>query len=94
MGVYIQPQVQGVCYYCEYNLFFDSGNPIESGRVSELSTSVLMSLAEEGAFFSRPYGPWSDFAYNRDAQTTTNLRKIKNIFDPKNIMNPGKLCFN
>jgi FAD/FMN-containing dehydrogenase len=53
-----------------------------------------MSLAEEGAFFSRPYGPWSDFAYNRDAQTTTNLRKIKNIFDPKNIMNPGKLCFN
>jgi hypothetical protein len=93
MGIYMQPQVQGVCYHCEYNLFFDSGNPKESTTVRELSTSALSSLACEGAFFSRPYGPWSDFAYNRDAQTTINLRKIKNIFDPNNIMNPGKLCF-
>jgi FAD/FMN-containing dehydrogenase len=32
-------------------------------------------------------------AYNRDAQTTTVLKKIKDIFDPNHVMNPGKLCF-
>lgn len=30
---------------------------------------------------------------NRDAATVTALKKIKAIFDPNNIMNPGKLCF-
>jgi len=32
-------------------------------------------------------------AYRRDAETTAALRKVKGIFDPKNIMNTGKLCF-
>ena len=93
MGVYIQPLVQGVCYHCEYNLFFNPDDDKESNMVRELSTAALPALADAGAFFSRPYGPWADFAYNRDAQTTINLRKIKSIFDPNNIMNPGKLCF-
>jgi FAD/FMN-containing dehydrogenase len=32
-------------------------------------------------------------AYRRDGETTAALRKVKGIFDPKNIMNAGKLCF-
>jgi FAD/FMN-containing dehydrogenase len=51
------------------------------------------ALANRGAFFSRPYGPWADMAYRRDAGTTMALRKVKGIFDPNNVMNPGKLCF-
>lgn len=93
MGVYIQPQVQGVCYHCEYSLFFDPGRPAESGAVRALSASAFYPLADNGAFFSRPYGPWADLAYRRDGQTTMGLRKVKTIFDPKHIMNPGKLCF-
>ena len=93
MGIYIQPQVQGVCYHCEYSLFFDPGNGIESNGIRELSSGVFDPLANGGAFFSRPYGPWADFAYRRDAQTTMGLRKVKKIFDPNHIMNPGKLCF-
>jgi FAD/FMN-containing dehydrogenase len=93
IGIYIQPLVQGVCYHCEYNLFFDSNNPKESKVVRELSTSTFDPLANGGAFFSRPYGPWADFAYIRDAQSTLAMRKVKGIFDPKNILNPGKLCF-
>jgi FAD/FMN-containing dehydrogenase len=32
-------------------------------------------------------------AFNRDAASTIALKKIKGIFDPNNVMNPGKLCF-
>jgi FAD/FMN-containing dehydrogenase len=31
--------------------------------------------------------------YNADARTMIVTQKIKDIFDPKNVMNPGKLCF-
>jgi FAD/FMN-containing dehydrogenase len=30
---------------------------------------------------------------NRDAAGIAALRKVKNMLDPENIMNPGKLCF-
>lgn len=93
MGIYIQPQVQGVCYHCEYNLFFDPNNSLETNVARELSVSAFYPLANGGAFFSRPYGPWADFAYRRDTQTTMGLRRLKSIFDPNNVMNPGKLCF-
>jgi FAD/FMN-containing dehydrogenase len=51
------------------------------------------TLMEKGAFFSRPYGPWADMAYARFTEGVAALRKLKNIFDPNNILNPGKLCF-
>ena len=38
-------------------------------------------------------GIWADMAYNRDAQTTILLKKVKGLFDPNNVLNPGKLCF-
>jgi FAD/FMN-containing dehydrogenase len=51
-------------------------------------------LAAKGAFFSRPYGSWARLAYVReDAQVVIGQRKLKNIFDPNGILNPGKLCF-
>jgi FAD/FMN-containing dehydrogenase len=93
MGVYIQPVVQSTGYHCEFNLFFDPSNPKEVARVRKLSTAAPEALAVRGAFFSRPYGPWADMVYRMDAQTTIGLRKIKGIFDPNNVLNPGKLCF-
>ena len=46
-----------------------------------------------GAFFSRPYGDWAAMAYGQATTTTILHRKVKNIFDPGNVLNPGKLCF-
>jgi len=93
VGVYIQPIVQGTSYHCEFNLFYDPKNPGELNRVKELSTSATKNLMAKGAFFSRPYGESAGTILNRDAATVAVLNKLKKIFDPNNIMNPGKVCF-
>jgi hypothetical protein len=93
MGVYIQPIVQGTSIHCEFNLFYEPGNPRESNRVRELSTSTVKNLMAKGAFFSRPYGENAGMILNRDAANLYVLNKFKKIFDPNNVMNPGKVGF-
>ncbi|HUT68198.1 MAG TPA: FAD-binding oxidoreductase [Dehalococcoidales bacterium] len=93
MGVYIQPVVQGTGWHCEFNLFYDRGNASELNRVKELSTLAVKNLMAKGAFFSRPYGESAGMIINRDAATVAVLTKLKKMFDPNNIMNPGKVCF-
>ena len=93
MGVYIQPIVQGTGVHCEFNLFYDAGNAAEAARIKELSTSAIKSLMAKGAFFSRPYGEIAGMIINRDAATVAVLNKLKKIFDPNHVMNPGKVCF-
>jgi FAD/FMN-containing dehydrogenase len=46
-----------------------------------------------GAFFSRPYGENAGMIINRDAASAAVLNKLKTIFDPTHIMNPGKVGF-
>jgi FAD/FMN-containing dehydrogenase len=93
IGVYLQPTVQGTNCHCEFNLSYDPKSKEEVNKVKRFVTEGGRALANTGAFFSRPYGPWADIAYSRAAETVVALRKVKNIFDPNGIMNPGKLCF-
>jgi FAD/FMN-containing dehydrogenase len=93
MGVYIQPIVQGTSVHCEFNLFYDPENPAEAARVKELSALAVKGLMAKGAFFSRPYGESAGVIINRDAATVAVLNKLKKMFDPNKIMNPGKVCF-
>lgn len=93
VGVYIQPVHQGASCHIEFDLPFDRNNHRELDRMRELYVRASEALLNTGAYYSRPYGIWADMAYNRDAQTTSVLRKLKGIFDPNNVMNPGKLCF-
>jgi len=93
IGIYLQPQHQGTSCHCEFNLPYNSGNKIEVDRVRELLETCSEALIKQGAYFSRPYGIWADMVYNRDAANKEMIRTIKGIFDPNNILNPGKLCF-
>ena len=93
MGVYIQPIVQGTGIHCEFNLFYDPNNAGEAARIKDLSTSATKNLMYSGAFFSRPYGEIAGMIINRDAATVAVLNKLKKIFDPNHVMNPGKVCF-
>ncbi len=93
IGIYVQPVQQGASCHIEFNVPFCPANPIETDRVKQLYMQGSEEMLKRGAYYSRPYGIWSRMAFNRDAQTTIALRKIKEIFDPNNILNPGKLCF-
>jgi FAD/FMN-containing dehydrogenase len=93
MGIYIQPMIQGTSCHCEFNIYFDPSQPAELEATKLLVISGSEELAKMGGFFSRPYGAWKDVAYRRAADTLSMQQKIKQIFDPKKILNPGKLCF-
>ncbi len=93
VGVYIQPIVQGTGVHCEFNLFYDPANASEVNRVKNLTNMAVKALLAKDAFFSRPYGENSKMIMNRDAATISVLNKLKKMFDPNYIMNPGKVCF-
>jgi FAD/FMN-containing dehydrogenase len=93
LGVYLQPQHQGVSWHVELSLPYDPGDGDETRRAREFFATVSERLIAAGAYFSRPHGAWADLVYERDPVARDVLRKVKAIFDPRGVMNPGKLCF-
>lgn len=93
IGVYLQPAHQGVGCHCEFILPFDLDNQAEVQKTQELFREASSRLFQQGAYFSRPYGIWADMVYNANARAMIVTQQVKDIFDPNNVMNPGKLCF-
>ncbi|MGD0228831.1 MAG: FAD-binding oxidoreductase [Syntrophorhabdales bacterium] len=93
VGVYIQPIVQGTSCHCEFNMYYDPAKAADIEKVKSLVTDGAGELANLGAFFSRPYGYWARIAYGRATESAIMLKKVKKIFDPKDVLNPGQLCF-
>lgn len=89
-GVYLQPLLQGTSCHVEINLFHakDVASPVQV-----LERELVTALMRAGGFFSRPYGPWAQAAYERDPRIVPLLRKVKAMFDPRGVLNPGQLCF-
>jgi len=93
IGTYIQPIQQGRSCHVEFTLVFD---PTDEATVALAKTTferASKALMHHGAFFSRPYAMWSDMISSQYAEHVIALRKVKRIFDPNNVMNPGKLWF-
>ena len=93
IGVYIQPTHLGTSCHVEFSVPFDPSDGQEVAKVQGFFTKASEELSKQGAFFSRPYGIWADMAYSRNAEHTSLSRKLKKLFDPNNVLNPGKLCF-
>ena len=92
LGVYIQPIVQGTSFHVEFDLYYDPAT--ENEKAKQEFMSVSKALMESGAFFNRPYGLWADDAYKyHSPETTVALNKVKGIFDPNHVLQPGVLCF-
>lgn len=93
MGIYIQPIVQGTSCHCEFNLFYNPDNKVDTERIKGLAEKTTKTLMYHGAFFSRPYGENAGMILNKDSATVKSLNKFKKVLDPNNVMNPGKICF-
>ncbi len=90
IGTYIQPIQQGRNVHMEFTIYYD---PADSKQARDLFTSASSALCDAGAYFSRPYGLWSDLAYPKVPKTVQMLKATKNMLDPDGILNRGKLCF-
>lgn len=93
IGVYIQPQHHGVSQHVEFNFPFNPSDDGEARKVKQIYEKASAALVGQGAYFSRPYGSWAGMVYSRDENATHVLRTVKHIVDPRNVLNPGKLCF-
>lgn len=92
LGIYIQPQNQGTSCHCEFDLYYDGTT--QSTEVESIFLETSKKLIDQGAFFNRPYGPWKSPVFEEyDELNKLMMRKVKNIFDPKGVLNPGVLCF-
>ncbi len=90
--IYLQPLHQGVAVHCSIALPITE-DQADSAEYKALYDDMSRELAGVGAFYSRPYGIWSEIMYEGNAQHTQLTKQMKDIFDPEYVMNPGKLCF-
>ncbi|TES81459.1 MAG: FAD-binding oxidoreductase [Dehalococcoidia bacterium] len=93
LGSYIQPIEHNRACQLEFNLFYDPTSRPEVERVRNLATEAAKTLLDQGALFTRPYGELAKLVYDRANGYAVTLKRVKKLFDPKNIMNPGNLCF-
>lgn len=93
IGCYLQPVEENRACHLEFKFFYNLDDPEEVQRVSGLYAEAAKVLFNEGALFTRPYGMLAGLVYDKATAYTTALKRVKKIFDPNNIMNPGNLCF-
>jgi FAD/FMN-containing dehydrogenase len=93
IGMYIQPIEHNRACRPEFNFFYDPDNEVETAAIRALYKEVATALLNEGAIFTRPYGDLAPIVYEKAATYARTLRRLKRVFDPNNIMNPGNLCF-
>jgi ribosomal protein S16 len=93
IGKYIQPIEHNRAAQVEFNLFYNPEDEAEKALVAKINREAAEALMNAGAFFTRPYGEIANMVYDRAASYTMTLKRVKKVFDPNNIMNPGNLCF-
>ena len=93
LGIYIQPIEHNRACRPEITFFYDPKDDEEKERVNVLYRQSAVELLKMGAVFTRPYGDLAAIVYEKAASYAGQLKRIKKLFDPNNIMNPSKLCF-
>jgi FAD/FMN-containing dehydrogenase len=94
IGVYIQPTLHGTNAHCSFDIYFDPVDKAKVGLAQRLYSKGTDRLIAKGAFFSRPCGPVTEAVFKKTPpENLTAMRKVKDIFDPKHVLNPGALCF-
>lgn len=93
IGMYLQPIEHNRAMRLELTFFYDQDEPAETAMVRALYKDAAKALLADGALFTRPYGDLAPIVYEKAANYAAALKRLKKVFDPNNIMNPGNLCF-
>ncbi len=88
LGVYVQHVFQATSMEIQFVLFHEDD---EKEQVDKWERVLVDKLLEKGAFFSRPYFSWRRKVLRQNPVYFDVLMKIKRVFDPAGILNPGKL---
>jgi hypothetical protein len=90
IGIYIQPVIQNHACHIEFMVPFNPDDGPEVENMKNFETDVTWRLIKARAFFSRPYGTAAEMVFKNNPGNTELIRVIKSLFDPENILNPGK----
>jgi hypothetical protein len=90
IGIYIQPVIQNHACHIEFMVPFNHADAHEVENMKKYEADVTERLMKAGAFFSRPYGKAAETVFKNNPGNTGLIRVIKGLFDPGNILNPGK----
>jgi len=93
IGCYIQPVENGRACQLEFSFYYDPNDKVEVERIRNIYAESVAKLLDLGAYFNRPYGIVANMAYSRDGDYTALLKRLKKLFDPNHVLNPGNLCF-
>ena len=91
IGVYVQPIHYAQEYHVCFTIPYDPASAKDTRLAKELFDRASVELAQAGAYYARPHGPWARIQLNKNAIGTTALTRLKGIFDPNGVLNPGKL---
>jgi FAD/FMN-containing dehydrogenase len=93
IGVYLQPLDRSRAVFLQFGLHYHPENQAEVNAVRELHMAASEAVVNMGGFFTTPYGCWANLVYSHTTGYTSTLKIVKDAYDPKNTLNPGKLCF-
>ena len=93
IGIYKQPIEHNRACQLQFTFYYDPACQASADEVKAVYREAFEALHDAGGYFTRPYGDMADRLYGRAASYTAALKKVKALFDPNNIMNPGNLCF-
>jgi FAD/FMN-containing dehydrogenase len=93
IGSHVQPIEHNRAAQVEFSFFYNPDDADEKALVAAIYKDAAAALFAEGAFFSRPYGDLAPMVYDKAAGYTAALKRVKKVIDPKNVLNPGNLCF-
>ena len=91
MGIYLQPIENGRACHLEFMLPYDPADRDDCASMRQVHGSASRHMYGLGALFTRAYGPWADMTASGNAVQFQTAKMVKDVLDPKNIMNPGKL---
>lgn len=91
IAVYLQPIENGRACHLEFMLPYNPADAGDCSRMRSVHCSASRRMHGLGALFTRAYGPWAGMTAGGNAVQHQTARTVKDVLDPNNIMNPGKL---